>query len=172
MALLAGLLCLLALSGCGSAPDPRPYNVIMQADATLGSSTVRVDLVGVTESDWDALKQYPVSEYWQPGNIVRQNLNKTSYVFGEGQPRSQELPKKDPIWSQWLNRGSLYLLMIADLPGIFKDQEGTKDFRRLLIPLDSANWPSTWFTSTDTIHVEILAAMIRVETKEVPKSKK
>lgn len=132
---------------------------------------MRVDLIGVTESDWESLAQYPVSQYWTPGDPVRNSLNKQTYVFGEGQKKTQLMKRDDPLWNAWMGRGALYLLLIADLPGIFKDQPGTKDMRRILIPLDSHRWPSGWFSSTNTIQLEIRSSLIQIETPEVPAAK-
>ncbi|MGE9296494.1 MAG: hypothetical protein ACQKBV_09435 [Puniceicoccales bacterium] len=162
------LIVLLALTafftGCSS-PDPRPYNVDLDANQNLGSSTVRVDLIGISSSDANRLMGYPIDKYWDPSNPLRQSLQKKTFVFGEGQPTTHVLAIDDPIWNEWLSRGADQLLIIADLPGVFK--EGS-DLRRLVIPLDLYRWPNGWFWRTKTIDLQIQAPLIQLKTAQIP----
>lgn len=167
---MSKLLLLLAwcimLFGCGTpAPNPRPVNLILNANQNLGSSTVRVDVIGVNSTDQNSLSGYPVDAYFNPANPLRQSLNKKTFVFGEGQPASYVLPMDDPVWGQWMDRGAENLLIIADLPGIFK--EGS-DMRRVVLPLDEYRWPNGWFWRTTTIQLEIQAPLIQLETAMLP----
>lgn len=164
LSLLTALL-LMVLVGCTTPPDPQPYNVDLAANQNLGSSTVRVDLIGVNQTDLASLSGYPVEEYWNPGNPLRQSLDKKTYVFGEGQPTAYVLLMDDPIWDVWMNRGAENLLVIADLPGISK--EGA-DLRRLILPLDLNRWPNGWFWRTETIKLQVQAPLIQLETAQVP----
>jgi len=166
--LLLGLLAALLFCGCGTAPDPKPYNVDLAANQNLGSSTVRVDLIGINSSDAERLTGYPIDEYWNPGNTLRASLEKKTFVFGEGQPRSAVLKIDDPIWDTWLNRGADQLMIIADLPGVFK--EGS-DLRRLILPLDKNRWPNGFFWRTETIDLQIQAPLIQLETAQIPAPK-
>jgi len=167
LSLLVGLIALL-LAGCGSAPNPKPYKIDLKANQNLGSSTVRVDLIGVSSSDAERLTGYPINQYWDPGNPLRQSLDKKTFTFGEGRETSYTLAMDDPIWDRWLGRGADQLLVIADLPGVFKDGS---DLRRLMLPLDLNRWPNGFLWRTETIDLQIQAPLIQLETPQIPQPK-
>jgi len=163
-----GAFLLAAFTGCDSTPDPEAYTINVQTAPQLGSSTVRVDLVGVSPADWKQLGPYPVSEYFEPMNPVRESLTKQTFIFGEGQPTEQSLPEDADIWDTWLGRGALNLLVIADLPGLHKAKPGVADLRRILVPLDKNKWPSGWFSGTDSIDVRVTDSRLEILTPEKP----
>ena len=56
-----------------------------------------------------------------------------------GDPPAWRLERTDPIWTQWLNQGASYLMIITSLPGN-NFAEGAFDRRRLIVPLDKNAW--------------------------------
>ncbi len=138
----------LAAVGCSSTkPNPVPWNVSIKK-ATAAS--IRVDVVGVHPS------QKP---YWE--NI---KVGEKEVVKFEGNPPTWTLPRDSKIWTDWFNSGSVYLMVIADLPGSsFAD--GPFDRRRLIVPLDK----KIWRAKNKTLEFEIQDAMINVLTPQYPR---
>lgn len=165
--ILLGILFLVG-TGCHTSPQPRKYEVVLEASEDLGSSTVRVDLVGASPADWQQLRDYPVSRYFAPGNPVRRELDKVTAWFGQGHPHTQTLPKDAAPWKEWRKRGALYLVVLADLPGLHPNREGTKDTRRLLLPLDKHRWPSHWIGRTSRLRIDVSPARLALLTPEKP----
>jgi hypothetical protein len=71
----------------------------------------------------------------------------------------------NPKWQYWTATGVRYLVLFADLPGVFHGSKpGAQDPRRQIIPLDENYWPP----GTKEIEVEILASRIHVVTPPRP----
>lgn len=161
---LGGLLALLLLgiiAGCTSTPVARNFNVRIEVDAALAASSVQLDLVGANAiSDLPKWQTYSVSDYWQPGDPLRRDSDKAVLRFGPGKPTIQSFSGSDPIWNRWLRTGALYLVVLVDLPGIAADREGNADPRRLILPLDKAEWAR----GTETIELRVQESGIRLLT--------
>lgn len=160
-ALLAvGLVCAF-LACCATTPTPSPYTLNFTLDKALEGASLQVDVIGANAvadlPKWDA---YSITEYWQPGNVTRRDADKISLVFGRGKPNAQSVSSTDPKWNAWIKRGALYVVVIVDLPGISGDKQGNADPRRLILPLDKAQWAS----GTKAIDVLIQESGIRLLT--------
>ncbi len=165
---LLGLLGLAALffGGCASTPSPRSYDVSIELDPSLATGSVQLDIIGANgASDLPKLQSYPVSDYWQPGDRLRRDSDKVVFQFGQGKPPVQVFAITDPIWKRWLNTGALYLVVLVDLPGAAPELEGNADPRRLILPLDSREWPN----AGKGLQLRIQASGIRLLT---PKKEK
>lgn len=126
--------CLL-MGGCAQVT-----NVI--ASDTICNKSVEVHLVGVNRFERDLWETMSMTDYWTPGNQLRKSAQEYTYViqFGKG-PCTVTLPKKDPIRSIWKKRKAEYLFVLADLPGVYTDNIGNADARRLRLPaLNSKDW--------------------------------
>jgi hypothetical protein len=136
---LLGLLFVgLLAGGCA-----RVVNVI--ASDEICTKSVEVHLVGVNRFETDTWDSISMTEYWQPGNQRRKDAENYTYViqFGQG-PCKETLSKKDPIRRVWKSRKAEYLYVLADLPGLFTDQPGDADPRRLRLPaVNSKRWGRT-----------------------------
>jgi hypothetical protein len=134
----------LGLVGCATAPQPRSYTVKVNLDPALAGSSLQVDLIGANPvSDLPKLQTYSVTSYWTPGDTLRRDSAKVTLAFGQGRPMTQMLDINDPIWQGWLKTGAQQLVVLVDLPGIEADKTGGTDPRRLILPLDAAQWGSS-----------------------------
>lgn len=158
---LAALFVLGLLAGCNSAPVARNFNVRVEIDAALAASSVQLDLVGANAvSDLPKWQTYSVSDYWQPGDPMRRDSEKAVLRFGPGRPTVQTFSGGDPIWNRWLGTGALYLVVLVDLPGIAADRDGNADPRRLILPLNKAEWTR----GIETIELRVQESGIRLLT--------
>ncbi|MHC4332694.1 MAG: hypothetical protein ACYSUP_00160 [Planctomycetota bacterium] len=140
----SGLLSIVLLgAGCS-----RMANVVITRTVTVAGAddickkSVEVHLVGVNRFEKDQWEGMSMTKYWEPENKLRRSAKDYTYVvrFGQG-PCDNLLGKKDPIRSVWKKRKAEYLLVLADLPGIFPDLPGNADARRLRLPaLNSPCW--------------------------------
>ena len=124
-------------------------SVTATAAEDVCQKSVEVHLVGINRFEKDRWDNMSMTEYWQPENPQRKSAKEYTYVihFGEG-PCKATLDKKDPMVDVWKDRKAEYLLVLADLPGVFQDLPGNADARRLQLPaLDSADWG--WQKSID-----------------------
>jgi len=117
-------------------------SVAVTAADDVCQKSVEVHLVGINRFEKDRWDNISMTEYWQPENPLRKSAAGYTYVihFGDG-PCKVTLDKKDPMVTVWEERQAEYLLVLADLPGVFQDLPGNADARRLQLPaLDSAAW--------------------------------
>lgn len=122
---------------------PRAFDISITLDKALVGMSLQVDLIGANKtSDLPKWESMSITEYWQPGNSQRRDANKISFEFAREKPTTVTISKDDPHWKQWFNSGAIYLVVLADLPGITADQAGNADTRRLILPLDKKLWKS------------------------------
>ena len=149
---LASVVAVLA-AGCGT-PQPKAYVIFIDPKT---SSSVPVDLVAVTDADFDDFMAYPVSRYWLPHDPVRDAADKIKVQISGGIASPSELKVTDTHWRQWLHRGVTHLVVIADLHGDdFKDA-GKLDPRRRDIDLKKR-------FDSKTIDVEIQDRAVKITT--------
>jgi hypothetical protein len=148
------------LAGCATLPKPQAYNIKVVLDPSMVGRSFQVDLIGANKvSDLPKWESYSVTEFWQPDNVVRRDARKATLQFGRGRPDTQVFPANDPRWTEWLSTGALYLVVIADLPGSWTDRPGNADPRRVILPLDKAEWGKA-----DTIEFRIQSSGISLIT--------
>ncbi len=147
--------------GCGEGPfdvevslaegDPK----LKDEDGTVRS--IEVNLVAVNDTEKPVWEQVSMSEYWEPGNAIRDSAAKHVMTFGQGFPKTQVLKKKNAIWRTWLReRQAKHLFILADLPWIQQDKPGDADPRRLILPLEVGKWE--WYLwGADTIKIQVSA---------------
>ncbi len=154
------LICMLA-GGCS-----RAVNIIAADD--ICKKSVEVHLVGVNRYEKDTWETMSMTDYWTPPeNELRKSAKAYTHVvkFGQG-PCEVVLDKKDPVRSVWKKRKAEYLLILADLRGIFSDLPGNADARRLRLPaVNSGDWGKL----TKTINIKIEGGNIVPLT--IPKGK-
>ena len=120
-----------------------------------------VDVIPVNTYDLERLKSYSINKYWQAGDPMRQDLPKVSFSFVSGNNLDRELKATDPKWQQWTKSGVQYLVIIADLPGVYQDGlTGSQDPRRQILPICKCYWPS----KTKDLVVEVQASGVRIVT--------
>ncbi len=151
----------LLFAGCHPAPTGSRFNVEVIPGNDVKQASVEVDLIGATEREKAFWESYSIDKYWEPGDPVRRDAEKYSLRLDNGRARALAVP--DPIWNKWLNRGALYLVVIAQLPGDFKGL--ARDPRREVLSLDKRNWK----TSNARLEIEIQERQIRVLTVERPR---
>lgn len=147
-----GLLLLgLRAGGCG-----RVVNVIANED--ICKKSVEVHLVGVNKFEKDRWETVRMTDYWTPGNQLRKSAREYTYVVQFGQePCKRILGKSDPVRKVWKSRKAEYLFVLADLPGIFPDQIGNADARRLRLPDVGSD---CWRLNQNEINISIEASNI------------
>lgn len=158
--LLIGMFALAFLAG-GCAPGPFNVEVFLdEKDTGLRDQSgtikaIEVDFIGVNESELDRWKQMPVSEFWGVDSPIRANAKKHVMAFGQGLPLKQTLLETDPVWKTWIDeRGAKYLVVFAYLAWLQKDQPGTADPRRLILPLERGKWEwAAWGANTVPIQI-------------------
>jgi len=168
----SGLAALVVMSGgCSSCKPggppgkPEAYNLHVTLDKALKDSSVEVDVIPVSASDLERLKTYSVNKYWQAGDSMRADLPKISFNFLSGNDLGRVLTMKDPKWQQWTKSGVQYLVILADLPGVYQvGMIGSQDPRRQLLPICQCYWPS----GTKDLAVDVQASGVRITTPPRP----
>lgn len=155
------------LAGCatckpgGDPGRPQAYTLKVRLGDSLKNSSVVVDVISATPSELERLKTYSVNKYWKPNDPVRAGANKKSYSFVSGDKLEQTLPATDGAWKQWIGSGAQYLVVIADLPGVFDEGKiGSQDPRRQLVPMCKCYWED----GSKEVAVEVQAGGVRVVT--------
>jgi hypothetical protein len=151
-------------SSCKPGKDPGPatkYNIKVLPGDSLKDSSLTVDIIGVRQSELQLLQNYSLKKYWKPDDPVRKDLSKVSVPFLPGNQTPFVLGKTNVIWQKWVASGVQYVVVIADLPGIYEEgKAGSQDPRRQLIPICKCYWPS----SAKELDVEVRAGGVRVVT--------
>jgi hypothetical protein len=139
---------------------------VMATDEVCKKS-VELHLVGVNRFEKERWEIVSMTDYWTPGNQLRKSAAEYTYViqFGQG-PCTRTLAKKDPIRKIWKSRKAEYLFVLADLPGVFTDQPGNADPRRLRLPAANSR---CWGVRQRSINVSVEGSNIVPLT--IPKSK-
>ena len=146
--LLSGML----TGGCSAIRGSRPVNVT--ASDPICNKSVEVHLVGINSSEKDLWETMSMTNYWTPGNQLRNSAKEYTYVIQYGQgPCTVTLDKKDPIRRTWKDKKAEYLFVLADLPGVFSDSSGNADARRMRLPAPkSKRW--AWRDKKIDIRIE------------------
>ena len=158
---------LFSASGCASCkPGGNPgkaqaYNVVVKMDPSLAGKSVVVDLIGANGDDLSRVKSYAMSKYWKVNDAFRRDLSPKTLNFVSGNPE-QTLPSTDPIWKNWFGRSASYLVVVADLPGLFEDRPGKEDARRQVVELCPCYWDDSVSGKAKTIVVEIKPSGVSV----------
>jgi hypothetical protein len=134
------LACIAALlTGCSNAPVA--HTLTFTVDKSQHNKSVQVDIFGINATtDLPKWEAYVISEYWQPNNTARSDLDRVSLHFGRKHPTTQSLSEFDSHWERWLATGATYAVVIADIPGVTNDRAGNADPRRLILPLNRRLW--------------------------------
>ena len=149
---------------CGSAGHKSGKPIAWNVKITKSTAaSLEVDLIGVSPSE-DAYWRRSVKpdDYWNPSKPVRkqaQNRAKTTR-FESG--NVYVLKIDDPTWNQWRAYGTSELLVMANLPGKYSNDEA--DPRRLVVPIGKNDWQA----KDKTIELEVLDSQIRVLTPPRP----
>jgi hypothetical protein len=162
--MVAGATVLVGCSTCkpgGPPGPPQAYNLTISPGESLKDSSVLVDVVGINQSELPKWQDYSIRDYFKPGDPVRQDAAKFTAEFVPGKQAPAVLKKTDPLWSRWSKSGAQYLVLIADLPGVYKEgKSGSQDPRRQLIPLCQCYWPD----KTTDLNVRIQAGGVSLVT--------
>ncbi len=154
-------------TGCSSCKPGGPpgqaqsYNLKLEPGASLKDSSVTVDVVGVNQSELPKWQTYSIKDYFKPGDPVRQDAPKFTAEFIPGKQPTVVLKKSNPLWASWLKSGAQYLVVLADLPGVYREgKSGSQDPRRQLVPLCQCYWPDK---TTDVV-LKVQAGGVSLET--------
>lgn len=129
------------LVGCETVSLPDPYDVEIALGEDLYGASVQVDLIGIPAEELSRYASYSVTEYFEPGNQLRNETQKTTLSFRRDTGTVQLLSASDAIWSEWIeSRSASYLVILADTPGLRNDAPGNLDSRRLILPLHQREW--------------------------------
>jgi hypothetical protein len=167
---IAGLSLLLLLGGCCS-HSPGQYNVSIGMGPSLRGDTVMVDIVGVNDSEYDKWANYSMTQYWTAADPLRADAVKYTLLFDAKSATTQVFKQDNPIWQKWRQVHARRLFILANLPGVFEDQPGNQDPRRVILPLDQCRWRLSWFSSVDPIKIQAQSSGLDVLTPPQPKKK-
>jgi len=117
------------------------YAVEVSLDASLKSSSVIVDLVGVNLANLPRWEAYDMGKYWKDGDAMRRDADKLVLNFVSGQALTMSVPLADPQWDKWKARGVTHVLVLADLPGAQTGKQGNQDARRQILSICKCSWP-------------------------------
>jgi hypothetical protein len=127
-----------------------PLRPTIVKEPGLEEMSVEVNLVGVSEMAFRKWNTYPMSQYWSPGDPVRESAVESGQAHVIHLPAVQErgyaVHREEPdAWDQtlarWERGEKTHLFVLADLTG-FDDSVGEADPRRLVLPLQSKRWKS------------------------------
>jgi hypothetical protein len=144
----------------GGPGKPLAYNLHVNLSPTLKESSVVVDVIPANEYDLERLRTYSINKYWEAADPMREDLAKVSFSFVSGNDLNCEIKAADPRWQKWIKSGAQYLVVIADLPGVYQDQPGSQDPRRQILPICKCYWPS----GTKDLMVAVQTSGVRVVT--------
>jgi len=140
------LVAVIALGGCRTTKPVRlsRYVVNLSINQALAGPTgmlpsVEVHLVATDSVQGRILQDASMSDYWNPNRGPDDYIRHVMH-FGGSHPSVQVLDDNDPIWRRWEAAGAKYLFVLADLPGVWPDQQDIKDARRVILPLDPSRW--------------------------------
>jgi hypothetical protein len=161
------------ISGCsllnpckpGKPGKPQAYNLHIKLGTNLQGSSVVVDVLPANQYNLEKLKNYSINKYWKSGDPLRQDTPKTTFSFVSNDKLEQILPATDPKWKEWANTGVQYLVIVADLPGVFDDGKvGSQDSRRQILPICKCYWDS----NVKDLVVEIQKSGVHIATPPRP----
>ncbi|MBX3365408.1 MAG: hypothetical protein KF866_11690 [Phycisphaeraceae bacterium] len=164
---LASVLMLWSLTGCGCSPGARKFNVqVTGREDLLASGHVEIDIIAINESDRSRWEQLSMDSY--ASSIQRQDARDRLRTLSLSKDApTQTLSMNDEIWNRWMRDGSMHLFVLAPtlrVPGA--SGAGAADARREILPLDRCRWKS------GKIEIEVGRSGIRTLTPpEPPKSK-
>ena len=145
----------------GSAGLPQSYSIKINPGDSLKDSSVVADVVGINQSELPKWQTYSVKDYFKTGDPFLQDAVKFTAEFVPGKQSEVVLKKTDPLWDKWTKAGVQYLVVLADLPGAFKEGKvGSQDPRRQLIPICKCYWPD----KTTDIEVKVQAGGVTLVT--------
>lgn len=162
--LLLLALCLVA-PGCSSTGHKSGKPVAWNVKITkTTAASVEVDIIGVSMSE-DAYWRRSVKpdDYWNPSKPIRAQAKARTRTTRFENGSVFVLKLEDPIWNQWRGYGTSELLVMANLPGKYSNDEA--DPRRLILPLGKNDWLPR---ESKTLELEILDAQIRPLTPAKP----
>src|SRR3954464_11549620 len=115
----AGICLLLAsvLVGCETCKPGKPgpigrYNVEVNLDESLKTSSVLVDLVGVNPSSLPRWEAYDMGKYWREGDPMRHDADKVVLNFVSGQTLTNSLSATNAVWERWRSQGVSHVLVL------------------------------------------------------------
>jgi hypothetical protein len=145
-----------SMAGCASSPNGRPvaWNISITKKTT---ASIEVDLVGVANKNEESfLNGLSSEDYWKPDSQIRKDAeklgNKLTKFLQVDQPWI--VPRTDPQWHAWLNRGVFELFIIARLP------EASGDWK-VVLPVGKKAWDATHHT----LEIVVVDSGISVQTK-------
>ncbi len=154
------LLCAWLAPGCSSSGHksgkPMAWNIKVKK---VTSASVEVDLLGISaaeDSYWR--RSVKPDDYWEPNKPIRKQALARAVTTRFENDSVFDLKMDDPIWKKWQSYGASELLIMANLPGKYSNDES--DPRRQILSLGKNDWK----TKDKTIEVEILDGQIRVVT--------
>ncbi len=153
------LLCALVAPGCSSSGHksgkPTAWNVKV---TKVTPASVEVDLLGISaaeDSYWR--RSVKPDDYWDPNKPIRKQALARAKTTRFEDP-AFIVKMDDPVWAKWRGYGASELLIMANLPGKYSNDEA--DPRRQILSLGKNDWKA----KDKTIEVEILDGQIRVVT--------
>lgn len=127
----------------------------------MKGSSVVVDVVGINQSEIQKWQTYSLRKYWKPADPLRQDATKFTVSFLPGDQSPSLLTKTNQIWGKWLKSGVQYLVVVADLPGVYDEGKiGSQDPRRQMIPICKCYWPD----KTQKLDFKVQAGGVTVNT--------
>lgn len=139
----------LLLCGCQNkqkATGPIGYTIEIATDETRGQTPVEVHLVALDFQRSKELTEYKMGDYWRNVRSGKLPFPAKVLKFSGEAGQKKIIDANDPIWVKWMNSQrsylkTMHLYVLADLTERrFKDEDGTLDRRRMIVPLDPARW--------------------------------
>jgi hypothetical protein len=133
-------------------------------DSIPNGTTVEIDVVAVTESEYARHFAKPVSHYFDSNENDRKffeelRLPKTSFIGDTKRVRAYPASEHKETWDGWIRAGKTHLVVIANLIGIADHPERELDPRELKIALSRKELKS----GTRTILIHVGSAGLREE---------
>ncbi len=168
--LLFALLSLVVGTGCKSGPQPpKPgpsYSYSVELDKSLEDQDFTVDVVPVNSSNKDRILGMSIDDYFNNKDQIRTGVQKIdSKALNKATPKFT-IDLESPQWKAYRYPSFSHIAFIADSK--VRGTVGGKDQRRIVVPLDPAQWQDKWPTKKREISVRYSSA--GVETSPGPLS--
>jgi hypothetical protein len=160
-------------TGCCMPPyDPKPFDVgVKLSDQSRDANaalTVKVDLIGVNDTELERLRTKSMDEYWSGNDQTRESADKVVIELRQEHPGVQML-QSDPTWKsvleRWQSRGVVWMVVLSNYPrvGTVENKPGDEDPRRRILPLRCNRW-----NGTPDIKIRVSRDGLVVDTPPLP----
>lgn len=97
--------------------------------------SLEVDVIGVNAGERERFASCRIDDYFQIGNALRTGTDHFTLHFSEDDVVPKRLQSGDSVWDKFAKKEADRLYLLVNIPGMEAKPDGSKDGRRIEIPL-------------------------------------